>query len=72
MSFRKKYLKFGSNLANYTIWDIFKDYSIMNVFWYLQDGRAVLMFENCIKSEKKLNRIKPSQIAQLLRDLRPF
>ena len=55
MSFREKYLKLRSNLANYAIWNIFQDFSIMNVFLYLKNVKAVFMFENCIKSENIWN-----------------
>ena len=40
MSFREKYLKFRSNWANCAIWNMFQDFSVINVFW------AVSMFEN--------------------------
>ena len=72
MSLRDKYLKLPSNLANCTIWNISQDFSFMNVFRYLNNGKAVLMFENHIKSENIGNLTRPSQIAQLLRNLRSF
>ena len=47
-SFSGKYLKISSNLANCAIWNIVQDFSVINVFWYLKNARAVFMFENCI------------------------
>ena len=72
MSFGEKYLKLRSNLANCAIWNISQDFSIMTIFWHLKNVRAVFIFENCIKSENIWNLTRPSQIAQLLRDLRFF
>ena len=65
----QKHLKSPSYCA---IWYISQDFSVMNVFWHLKNVRAVFMFENHIKSENIWNLTRPSQIAQLLRDLRSF
>ena len=60
ISFRGIYLKLHSNLANCAIWNIFQVFSVINVFWYLKNVRAVFMFENCLirenlKSDKTIS-----------------
>ena len=59
MSFKEKYLKLHENLENCTLWNIFQDFSVINLFISIKGVRKVFMFDNCIKyGEKNLKSAK--------------